>query len=165
MFTNSKTKNIAIYGLGAALYFVLSLTMKIPLIGNITIDAGYIALMVYCYLFGPWAGIICGAIGCALESILMSAYGFSIGWFAMNIIVAFLVGLIAKKNKDITQVIAIILLGVFLGVTAKTIIECYLYSIPLMVKLPKSAVAFVVDSTAMIIGYPIARKIENRVEN
>ena len=63
MFTNSKTKNIAIYGLGAALYFVLSLTMKIPLIGNITIDAGYIALMVYCYLFGPWAGIICGAIG------------------------------------------------------------------------------------------------------
>ena len=164
MFTNSKTKNIAIYGLGAALYFVLSLTMKIPLIGNIAIDAGYIALMVYCYLFGPWAGIICGAIGCALESILMSAYGFSIGWFAMNIIVAFLVGLIAKKNKDITQVIAIILLGVFLGVTAKTIIECYLYSIPLMVKLPKSAVAFVVDSTAMIIGYPIARKIENRVE-
>ena len=164
MFANSKTKNVAIYGLGAALYFVLSLTMKIPLIGNITIDAGYIALMAYCYLFGPWAGIICGAIGCALESILMSAYGFSIGWFAMNIIVAFLVGLIAKKNKDITQVIAIILLGVFLGVTAKTIIECYLYSIPLMVKLPKSAVAFVVDSTAMIIGYPIARKIENRVE-
>ena len=164
MFTNSKTKNIAIYGLGAALYFVLSLTMKIPLIGNITIDAGYIALMVYCYLFGPWAGIICGAIGCALESILMSAYGFSIGWFAMNIIVAFLVGLIAKKNKDVTQVIAIILLSVFLGFTAKTIIECYLYSIPLMVKLPKSAVAFVVDSIAMIIGYPIARKIENRVE-
>ena len=34
----------------------------------------------------------------------------------------------------------------------------------MMVKLPKSAVAFVVDSTAMIIGYPIARKIENRVE-
>ena len=34
----------------------------------------------------------------------------------------------------------------------------------MMVKLPKSAVAFVVDSIAMIIGYPIARKIENRVK-
>ena len=53
------------------------------------------------------------------------------------------------------------ILFVFLGVgLIKTFIECYLYSIPLGVKIIKNLVATIIDSLAMIVGLCLYPKIQ-----
>ena len=143
----SKLNKMCYAAIGAALYFVASCSLKVPLFGHITVDCGYLVLMVMCVLaveVGIIPAIVCGALGCALESMLMSPLGFSIGWFVMNIIVA---------------------AGVAWTCKAKTGIECALYSIPIAVKMPKSLVAFAIDSLAMWIGYPIGVAVWSRFDN
>ena len=142
----SKTRKICYAAIGAALYFVASCSLKIPLFGHIAVD--------------------CGALGCALESMLMSPLGFSIGWFVMNIIVAAGVAWACKSSgNNVWAIIVAIPACVFVGVMAKTGIECALYSIPVAVKMPKSLVAFAIDSVAMLIGYPIGGSIWMRFDN
>lgn len=165
----SKTRKICYAAIGAALYFVASCSLKIPLFGHIAVDCGYIVLMVMCVLsekIGIMPAVVCGALGCALESMLMSPLGFSIGWFVMNIIVAAGVAWACKSSgNNVWAVIVAIPVCVFVGVMAKTGIECALYSIPIAVKMPKSLVAFAIDSVAMLIGYPIGVSIWSRFDN
>lgn len=165
----SNTRKICYSALGAALYFVASCSLKIPLFGHITVDCGYIVLMVFCILatdIGIMPAVVCGALGCALESTLMSPLGFSIGWFVMNIIVAAGVAWACKSSdNNVFAVIVAIPVCVFVGVMAKTGIECALYSIPIAVKMPKSIVAFAIDTFAMMIGYPIGGFVWSRLDN
>lgn len=153
----NKIKTICYSAFAAALYLVASCSLKIPLFGHITVDCGYIILMMFCVLspkIGIIPAIICGSIGCALESTLMSPLGFSIGWFIMNLIVGFGVAWICKQSENNVWACTIaILCCVFVGVMAKTGIECTLYSTPIAVKMPKSLIAFAIDSFMMIIGY------------
>lgn len=154
-----KTKKMVGIALLTALYCVLSAMMKIPFIGAISLDLGYIALTVGCAVFGPWAGFI-GAVGCGLESILFSPYGFSISWFVANLIIGVGCGIVFKKTDNIWIRIASIIGFVAIGMLgAKTGIECYLYHIPWAVKIVKNLVAFGVDSLVMIIGIPIANRV------
>ena len=154
-----KTKQITGIAILTALYCVLSAMMKIPFIGSISLDLGYVALALGCILFGPWAAFI-GAVGCALESILFTAYGFSISWFVANLIIGLGCGIVFKKTENVWMRIAAIIIFVAIGMLgAKTAIECYLYHIPLAVKIVKNLVAFGVDSLVMIIGLGISTRI------
>jgi len=154
-----KTRQITGIAILTALYCVLSAMMKIPFIGAISLDLGYIALTVGCALFGPWAAVI-GAIGCGLESILFSPYGFSISWFVANLIIGLGCGYVFKKTENIWLRIAAIVGFVAVGMLgAKTGIECYLYHIPFAVKIIKNAVAFGVDTLTMLIGLGISAKV------
>lgn len=47
-----KTKKMVILAVLTALYVALSAMMKIPFIGNISLDLGYIAFVVALMLFG-----------------------------------------------------------------------------------------------------------------
>ena len=151
----------------SALYVVLALSLKIPMgVGNISLDLGYIVLTIAALNLGAPAAIV-GGLGALLESMLFSSYGISYGWIVMNVIIGLICGIVLNKmnKKDFTiknYIIAsiIIIASVFIGVAAKTGIECYLYSIPLIVKIPKSLTAFVIDSVVMIIGLPIGTKIK-----
>lgn len=163
---------ICVVGILAALYFVLSLTLKIPMsVGNISLDLGYIALMAGASLFGPVVGALTGAIGAGVESILLSPYGLSVGWVVMNAIIGIIVGCLFAYTdathlpwgKCMVICVGTIVLAVGLGVMAKTFIECALYSIPLAVKLPKSLVAWGIDSLVMLIGLPISGMIYSKV--
>ena len=153
------TKKITGIAILTALYCVLSALMKIPVIGAISLDLGYIALAVGCSMFGPWAAFI-GAVGCGIESILFSPYGFSISWFCANLIVGLGCGYVFSKTKVTwKRVVAII---VFVGIAmlgVKTLIECNLYGIPFEVKIVKNAVAFGLDSATMFIGLFIANRV------
>lgn len=164
---NKNTKAIVTFGMLAALYVVLSATIKIPFIGHIVLDMGYIILTVTAVCFGAIPAAIVGAVGCAIESMLFTALGFSVSWVVMNVIVGLIVGYVATRpavdNKR--WIIALIIpFAVFLGVVAKTGIECVLYNIPVAVKIPKALVAFAVDSVVMIIGLPIAYRIKNYIK-
>ena len=157
--SNLKTKQIAGISILTALYCVLSAMMKIPFIGAISLDLGYIVLTIGCTLFGPWAAFI-GAVGCGLESMIFSPYGFSIGWFMANLIIGLGCGIVFKKTENtlirIIAIIGFVAIGM-LGI--KTGIECYLYHIPFAVKIVKSAVAFGVDTITMLIGLSIAKRV------
>ena len=157
--SNLKTRQIAGIAILTALYCVLSAMMKIPFIGAISLDLGYIALTLGCALFGPWAAFI-GAIGCGLESILFSPYGFSISWFVANLIIGLGCGITFKKTKNIWIRIVAIISFVAIGMLgAKTGIECYLYHIPFAIKIVKNAVAFGIDTITMLIGLGITRRV------
>lgn len=152
-------KKIAGIGIFTALYCILSAMMKIPFIGAISLDLGYIALTIGCLVFGMWGAFI-GAVGCGIESILFSPYGFSISWFVANLIIGLGCGYIFKKTNVLWKQIIAILIFVGIGMLgAKTGIECYLYHIPFAVKIIKNLVAFGIDSLTMIIGLFIYKKI------
>lgn len=161
------TKKICYLAVLTALYVVLSAFLKINLIGNIQIDLGYIAFAVALCAFGPW-GTVVGVIGCSLESLLFSAYGFSISWAVANFIIGITCGslnidLNSLQVKNIWARVANIVLSCAMGLlAAKTFIECQLYNIPLAVKFPKNAVAFAVDTAVMICGLLLWRIIEKR---
>lgn len=142
-----------IIGIGIALYVVLGCIMNIPLLAgtHLQTDLGYIAFGVYCCIFG-WPAFIIGTIGCMVESLLISGW-IPIGWMAGNIFIGVVCGLVyTKSSNKITHGIATII-SVFIGVgLIKTVIECALYGIPFIVKLPKNAIAFIADSIPMVIG-------------
>ena len=143
-----------------ALYVVLSAFLKINIIGNITIDLGYIAFAVALVYFG-WTGAIVGVIGCALESLLFSAYGFSISWVVANLIIGLTCGItFTMTNKLWLRILAIIVSCAAGLLLAKTAIECYLYSIPLLVKMPKNVTAFTLDAVTMICGVSLCHKVK-----
>lgn len=157
--SNLKTRQIAGIAILTALYCVLSAMMKIPFIGAISLDLGYIALTLGCALFGPWAAFI-GAVGCGLESILFSPYGFSISWFVANLIIGLGCGITFKKTQSVWIRIVAIIGFVAIGMLgAKTGIECYLYHIPFAVKIVKNAVAFSIDTITMLIGLGITQRV------
>lgn len=154
-----RTKELTGIAILTAMYCVLSATMKIPFIGAISLDLGYIALTLGCAMYGMWGAFI-GAVGCGIESILFSPYGFSIGWFVANFIIGLGCGYVFKHTNVAWKRIIAIIIFVAIGMLgAKTAIECYLYNIPFGVKIIKSLVAFGVDSLTMIIGLFIANRV------
>lgn len=158
------TKKITSIALLTALYCVLSAMMKIPFIGAISLDLGYIALTTGCSMFGMWGAFI-GAIGCGLESILFSPYGFSISWFLANLIIGLGCGLVFTKTKNVWKRIFAILIFVGIGMLGiKTGIECWLYHIPFAIKIVKNLVAFAIDSFVMIIGLGITYHVEKIIK-
>ena len=148
-----KTKKICGLAILTALYVALSALMKIPFIGNISFDLGYIAFVVALMSF-KYAGIAVGVLGCALESLLFSAYGFSISWAVGNLIVGLIFALgVNRNNYNMGEYMLLASIGCLLGIgVVKTGIECVLYNIPLLVKLPKNLVATAVDTATMCIG-------------
>lgn len=151
------TRKIALIGILTALYVVLSFTVKIPLISHIQTDLGYIAFGVACASIGVPA-LIVGVLGSLFISLLTSGW-VPIGWMLGQVLIGIICGLSYRKVKNMWANIGITILAVFLGVAViKTIVECNLYNIPLVVKFPKNTIAFIADTIPMIIGYLIATK-------
>lgn len=148
-----KTKKIITLAILTALYVALSAMMKIPFIGNISLDLGYIAFVVALMSF-KYAGIAVGVLGCALESLLFSAYGFSISWATGNLIVGlFFAWFISKSDYNQFRYMFGALVACVLGILlVKTGIECRLYNIPTAIKVPKNLVACLVDTITMWLG-------------
>lgn len=146
--------------MGIALYVALSMSAKIPVIGHASLDLGYIVFAVYCYYYGPGPGMVVGCVGCLLVSLLTSGW-VPPGWIVGNMIIGFFVGRVGEKSGVSTRGrVIVVVLSVFTGIFyIKTLIECCLYAIPLAVKLPKSAVVFVMDAAVMSFGTWLAPRI------
>lgn len=93
---DKKLKFICATAFGIALYVAVSMLIKIPVIGHISLDLGYIVLAVYCYIMGPASGAIVGGIGCTFVSLLASGW-FPAGWLLGN---AFIGGLFAEPDIE-----------------------------------------------------------------
>ncbi len=160
-----KLRTLCSVAIGIALYVSLSMTVKIPVVGHASLDLGYIIFAIYCYYYGSIAGMVVGSVGCLFVSLLTSGW-FPPGWIVGNMIIGFIVGMVGESGGASTlRRIIVVFFAVFLGIfCAKTIIECALYSIPLAVKVPKSAVIFVMDAVVMSIGTWLAPKIAVRLK-
>lgn len=155
------TKKITWTAIGIALYVALSMVCKIPLISHISLDLGYIALAVYAVYLGPLAAIV-GGVGCMLVSLLTTGM-FPPGWILGNIFIGFFCGLYWHKSNYYLADCFFGVIATFIGIVdIKTIVECLMFSIPLAVKIPKNATAFVADSIVLIIGYVVAQILKNR---
>ena len=166
----NKTKTLCQLALGTALYVILSAVVKIPLLGHIQIDLGYIVFGSYLVIFG-WKAIIVGVIGCLIESLIFSGW-FPTGWIVGQVAIGLICGFWYKYSNDtpktfksVTRII-ITILAVFLGIgIIKTAIECNLYSIPFEVKFAKDCVAFVADVIPMLVGIFIGERILKIYDN
>lgn len=169
--SNKKVKRVAIIAMMVALYFVLSVMLKIPIAGHITLDLGYIALMVGAVYLGAVPAMIIGGMGAFLESTLMSQRGISPGWIVMNIIAGGLIGWILHKipeeenKKLIISAVIVTPIAVLIGAAAKMFIDCALYSLPLALKIPTTAVAWISDTIVMLVaGLPLSIAIRRRLK-
>lgn len=158
----SKTKTITYTAIGIALYVAVSMLIKIPMIGHISLDLGYIVLAFYCMLFGPIPAAIVGASGAFLVSLIASGW-IAIGWPLGNLLIGAVCAAVYKPEKPIRN-IGITILMVFIGVLGiKTAVECPLYGIPILVKIPKNLVAAIADSITMTLGAILAGKTYKRL--
>ena len=160
------TKKVTYLGIGVALYVLLGCVMNIPLLANshLQTDLGYVAFGAYCCVFG-WMGVFVGAIGCVLESILVSGW-FPAGWLIGQIFIGLSCGVIYKRESNKIVHILVTVLAVFIGIALiKTIIECALFGIPFEVKFAKNFIAFIADTIPMIIGLILGYRLRKLVPN
>ncbi len=158
----SKTRTVAYLGMGIALYVVLGMMVKIPLIGHIQTDLGYIAFGAFLYIFG-WQALVVGAIGCLIESLIVSGW-IPAGWIVGQILIGLICGYVYVKSEKKWLQILTTIISVFIGIAIiKTGIECLLYGIPLVVKFPKNTIAFVADTIPMLVGLFIGKRLKNIV--
>ena len=167
-----KTKQTATIAVFTALYFVLAAFLKIPVVGNITLDLGYIALAVGTVYLGAIPGMLIGSIGAFLESALMSQRGISPGWILMNAIVGYFCGLVLHKAIDgdrkgfWVKAVLVVVLSMLVGVIVKTLIDCALYDIALIAKIPSSTTAWILDSLVMLVlGLPLSLALKKRLKS
>lgn len=165
---DKKLKLICNLGMGIAIYTVLGMMVKIPLIGHIQTDLGYIAFGAYLYLFGAPAAIV-GIVGCLFESLLVSGWvpiGWMLGQLVIGLICGFMlkrVGRYKRKSIKVLAIVALVTASVFLGIGfVKTIIECKLYSIPYEIKFAKNAVAATADVIPMLLGIYIGKLVNRK---
>lgn len=165
---NKRLNTMCLAALGVALYVALSMVAKIPVIGHIGLDLGYIVLAVYCWMFGGVVGGVVGAVGCCFVSLLASGW-FPPGWCVANLYIGLCCGwrygpsnhIRGEKPRSAQYVYTVGTVMVGVGII-KTLIECQLYGIPLEVKAPKNIIAAVIDIITMCIGLYIAPMIERR---
>lgn len=163
----NKTKKVCLTALGIALYVCVSMLIKIPVVGHISLDLGYIVLAVYCYIYGGVSGAIVGAGGCFLVSLIATGW-IAIGWPLGNFLVGALCGAVYTRTKGKSKAMlintAVTVAAVFVGVAViKTVVECALYSLPVAVKFAKNLVAFSMDAIVMCIGLYVASVVEHRM--
>lgn len=166
-----KTRQITVTAVLTALYFILSALLKIPVVGNITLDLGYIVLAVSAVCLGAVPAAFVGSLGVLLESALMSRRGISPGWILMNAIVGYTCGLVLHKAADgdrktfwLKAVISVTV-SMLAGVVVKTFIDCALYGIALAVKIPSSVTAWILDSLVMLaVGMPLSLTLKKRIK-
>ena len=166
------TKRLTYTAILTALYVVLSALLRIQVIGHIAVDLGYIVLMVGAVCLGPIPAMMIGALGAGLESMIMAQRGLSIGWVLMNAIIGYICGRILSRatNKDqkhfIFLAILVVLGSVLLGITVKTLVDCAIYNLPFIAKIPTSLTAWLLDSFVMLaIGLPLSLNLKKKFKS
>lgn len=161
-----KTKDICITAMGVALFVALSMCLRVPVFENYYLCLGYVVMAVYCYIFGPVKGTIVGVFGTILYCLLINGLRGMPGWALGNIVIGVIMGLWFKYTKKQTSLLHIILsiivivAAVALGILGvKSVVECFLYAQPMIIRLANNVYAFVSDVVVLVASLPICKRI------
>ena len=163
----NKIKNIAITGMGIALFVTLSMCLRVPVFENYYLCLGYIVMAVYLYSFGISQGMIVGVLGTVLYCFLINGLRGLPGWAIGNTFIAIFVGLLFKFGKSLKSQIAKylsyicgIIAGSFIGIfIVKSLVESFIYTQPIAIRMANNIYAFIADVVVLIISIPICEKL------
>ena len=167
---NNTTKNITLNGIGIALFVVLTMCIQVPVFENYYLCLGYVAMMVYCYIFGPIPGAIVGSVGVILYCILTAGLRGMPRWTLGNLIIGIVCGItfVRIRKTESTWIrraamVAIIIVITAIGILGiKSLTECLLYAQPMLVRVAKNSYAFMADIVVMIASIPICEMLEKK---
>ncbi len=145
------TRKIAFLGMGIALYVVFSYFIKIPLINQIRTDFGYLVFGFFLNVFG-WPASIVGIAGCIISNLLYSGT-FPLGWALGQLVIGITCGLFFMRSEKLWLKCVVGALAVLLGIgVVKTLVESFLFHLPLALKAVRGLVASVADAIPFIAG-------------
>jgi uncharacterized membrane protein len=164
----SKTRKTCLCAMGVALYVALSLCIQFPVFENYYLCLGYIAMAVYCYFFGPVAGMTVGGLGVIIYCLLTNGLRGMPGWAIGNLVIGLMMGLTCKavkriKFKAIQHVIIAIVVVIstaFAMLVVKSAVECFLYAQPMIARIAKNTYAFIADAIILVGTFPLCIILE-----
>lgn len=157
------TKKICLTAIGVALYVVLALCLQVPVFENYYLCLGYVAMLVFCYYFGPLSAMTVGVLGVVLYCLLINGLRGMPGWAAGNLLIGLLVGTACRLTANMKHpfvrhliIATVIVAATALGILGlKSFVEMLLYAQPLLVRMAKNIYAFVADVVVLIAAIPI----------
>ena len=165
---SKKIKNISITGIGIALFVVLSLCLQVPVFENYYLCLGYVVMAVYCYCVGTVSGTLVGVLGTVIYCIMIKGKRGMPGWALGNLIIGINLGIAFKVIKKLGKpkleffilVVAIIATTAAGILFAKSVLECVLYSQPILVRMANNIYGFIADAFVLIVSLPLCRFLE-----
>ena len=158
----SRNKTITYLGMGIALYVVLSYTVKIPLINQIRTDFGYLVFGVFLCIYGI-EGTIVGVLGCIISNLLYSGT-FPLGWAMGQLFIGLSCGFLFKKTENTALRVLIACISVLIGIgVIKTLVESFLFNLPLAAKFVRGIVASIADAVPFAAGIILSKKVEKAI--
>lgn len=157
------TRRICLIAMGTALFVVLSLCLQVPVLENYYLCLGYVAMMVFCYYFGPVDGMIVGSLGVVLYCLLISGLRGMPGWAAGNLVIGAAMGLSCKYTRKMRNqwmrhfiLTVAIIVSTAIGILGvKSFVEVLLYAQPMLVRVAKNGYAFVADVVILVASLPV----------
>lgn len=166
-----KTLKLCVTAMGIALFVALSVCLQVPVFENYYLCLGYLAMIVFCYSFGPLQGTVVGVLGVVLYCLVINGMRGMPGWALGNVVIGIAMGLtfrLTKKMKSRSAAAAInaavIIISVAAGILGvKSLTESLLYLQPFAVRVAKNIYACVADIVMLIIGLPFAMLIDGKI--
>lgn len=162
------TRKLCLLAMGTALFVVLSLCLQVPVFENYYLCLGYVPMMVFCYYFGPAAGMTVGCGGVILYCLLINGLRGMPGWAAGNLLIGLVVGLTCRitaqmKNRGARHLLlaASVVVAVAVGILGvKSAVEMLLYAQPIWLRMGKNLYAFAADVVVLLVSLPICASLE-----
>lgn len=161
-------RKICVTAVGIALYVALSLCLQVPVFENYYFCLGYVVMAVYCYSFGPWAGMAVGSLGVVLYCLLISGLRGMPGWAAGNLVIGAAMGLCVWRTRKLEKPAlrwavdaGVIVLATAVGILGvKSLVEFVLYAQPVWFRMTKNSYAFVADVVMLLVSLPLCRRLD-----
>ena len=152
------TRKITETGIIAALYIVLSIFVQVPLADKISLDLGYVVLGTVAAIFAPWQCAFIAGLGAIAKCFSLTGT-FPFAWFPANLILGYVLSIIAKKTDGWKRVVlsAVLVFTCIAGI--KTFISYAMYRGGFIAILTPNIIASVADSICVLIGYLVAKHI------
>ncbi len=165
-------RKLCTIGLGIALYVVLALCLQVPVFENYYLCLGYVAMAVYCYSFGPWAGAAVGGLGVVLYCLLINGLRGMPGWAMGNLIIGIALGLTFRVTRNINSAplrwvldaLAVAIATAVGILIVKSFTEVVLYAQPMAVRVAKNVSAFLADVVMLLVSLPLCIQLDKALK-
>ena len=159
---------MCVTAIGTALFIVLTMCLQVPVFENYYLCLGYIVMAVCLYSFGTASGTFVGCVGVILYCVLTNGLRGMPGWTAGNLVIGIIVGLTFRFTKKLDKAwlrtllnFVAIAVSTAIGILiVKSLVECLLYSQPMLLRMGKNVFAFVADIFVLEFSLPICMALD-----